>query len=75
VPVAAYPVAGPLDHIGESGAGALNDDLGAACLAALDIPREQARTHSLRFTWRESARQFLQHIETCRSAVRMGQPA
>jgi glycosyltransferase involved in cell wall biosynthesis len=75
VPVAAYPVAGPLDVIGESGAGALNDDLGAACLAALEIPREKAREHSLRFTWRESARQFLQHIETCRAAVRIGQPA
>jgi len=75
IPVAAYPVAGPLDVIGESGAGALNDDLGAACLAALEIPREKAREHSLRFTWRESARQFLQHIETCRAAVRIGQPA
>ena len=75
IPVAAYPVAGPLDVIGESGAGALNDDLGAACFAALEIPREKAREHSLRFTWRESARQFLQHIETCRAAVRIGQPA
>ena len=59
LPVAAYPVAGPLDVIGDSGAGALDDDLGAACLAALEIPREKAREHSLRFTWRESARQFL----------------
>ena len=69
LPVAAFPVAGPLDVIGESGAGVLDPDLGAACLAALEIPRERAREHSLRFTWRESARQFLQHIEASRAAV------
>ncbi|MGD0640814.1 MAG: glycosyltransferase family 1 protein [Roseiarcus sp.] len=67
LPVAAFPVAGPLDVIGESGAGVLDDDLRAACLAALEIPRERAREHSLRFTWRESARQFLQHIEASRA--------
>ena len=68
-PVAAFPVAGPLDVIGDSGAGALSDDLRTACLAALEIPRDKAREHALRFTWRESARQFLHHIETCRAAV------
>jgi 1,2-diacylglycerol 3-alpha-glucosyltransferase/glucuronosyltransferase len=75
VPVAAFPVAGPLDVVGDSGAGALDDDLAAACLAALAIPRERAHAHSLRFTWRESARQFLQHIETCRASARVGQAA
>ena len=69
LPVAAFPVSGPLDVIGESGAGVLDNDLRAACLAALEIPRERAREHSLRFTWRESARQFLQHIETSRAAA------
>jgi glycosyltransferase involved in cell wall biosynthesis len=43
LPVAGYPVAGPLDVIGDSGAGVLSEDLRAACLAALDIPRERAR--------------------------------
>jgi glycosyltransferase involved in cell wall biosynthesis len=62
LPVAAYPVTGPLDVIGDSGAGALDEDLGAACLAALEIPREQARARSLDFTWRESARQFVEHV-------------
>ena len=63
VPVAAYPVAGPLDVIGTSSAGVLSEDLGAACLAALKIPRAVAREHSLQFTWSESARQFLGNIE------------
>jgi glycosyltransferase involved in cell wall biosynthesis len=77
LPVAAFPVSGPLDVIGESGAGALNEDLGAACMAALEIPRERAREHSLRFTWKESARQFLHHIEASRAggAAALGQTA
>jgi glycosyltransferase involved in cell wall biosynthesis len=66
LPVAAFPVAGPLDVIGASGAGALSEDLRAACLAALEIPRERARAHSLQFTWAESARQFLANIEAAR---------
>lgn len=69
LPVAAFPVAGPLDVIGESGAGVLDNDLRAACLAALEIPRERAREHSMRFTWRESARQFLQHVEASRTGA------
>ncbi len=43
LPVAAFPVAGPLDVIGDSGAGVLSENLGEACLAALEIPRERAR--------------------------------
>jgi glycosyltransferase involved in cell wall biosynthesis len=70
LPVAAYPVAGPLDVIGRSGAGVLDEDLGAACLAALAIPREAAREHSQQFTWRESARQFLSHIDGSRAPPR-----
>jgi glycosyltransferase involved in cell wall biosynthesis len=66
LPVAAYPVAGPLDVIGDSSAGVLSEDLGAACLAALQIPAAVAREHSLQFTWSESARQFLDNIEQSR---------
>ena len=62
LPVAAYPVTGPLDVIADSGAGALDEDLAAACLAALKIPRDRARARSLDFTWRESARQFVEHV-------------
>jgi glycosyltransferase involved in cell wall biosynthesis len=62
LPVAAYPAAGPLDVIGGSGAGVLSEDLAAAALAALAIPREAARQHSLQFTWRRSAEQFLAHL-------------
>jgi len=62
VPVAAYPVMGPLDVIADTGAGVLADDLREACLAALDVPREHCRKVSLDFTWAASARQFLDNV-------------
>jgi len=71
VPVAAFPVPGPIDVVAP-GAGVLDEDLRAACLKALTIPREQARAHSMRFTWKESARQFLDNIEASRADVRVG---
>ncbi len=65
LPVAAFPVPGPIDVVGPD-AGVLDDDLRSACLKALTIPREAARQYSMRFTWRESARQFLENIEASR---------
>jgi 1,2-diacylglycerol 3-alpha-glucosyltransferase/glucuronosyltransferase len=62
VPVAAYPVPGPLDVIGDSGAGVLDEDLGRAALAALAISRERCRAHALRYTWAASADQFVNNL-------------
>ena len=69
LPVAALPVPGPLDVIGTSGAGVLDMDLRAACLAALEIPRGKARAHALNFTWAKSARQFLDNILLAKSSA------
>ena len=74
VPVAAFPAPGPIDVVGH-GAGVLEEDLSTTCLKALTLPREQARKHSLRFTWKESARQFLDNIETTRSDRRLPSPS
>jgi glycosyltransferase involved in cell wall biosynthesis len=62
LPVAAYPVTGPLDVIGGSRAGALDKDLRSACLRALEIPRAVARAHAERFSWAACARQFAEHL-------------
>jgi glycosyltransferase involved in cell wall biosynthesis len=62
VPVAAYPVPGPLDVIDGSGAGCLDEDLGRAVRAALTIAPERSREHALRFSWRASAEQFLHNL-------------
>ena len=62
LPVAAYPVPGPLDVIKGSGAGVLDDNLRRAALAALDIPRAYCREHALSFTWTKCAEQFLDRL-------------
>jgi glycosyltransferase involved in cell wall biosynthesis len=62
VPVAAYPVTGPFDVIGNCPAGVLDDDLQRACLQALNVPRQACRAHALRFSWEASATQFLSHL-------------
>jgi glycosyltransferase involved in cell wall biosynthesis len=59
VPVAAYPVAGPLDVIGHSDVGCLDEDLGAAVRRAIGIPADRCRAYALAFSWASSARQFL----------------
>ena len=62
VPVAAFPVPGPNDIIGGSGAGVLSNDLAAAIEAALDVDPETCRTHALLYSWDISARQFLGNL-------------
>jgi len=66
VPVAAYPVPGPIDLLAGSGAGALDDDLGKAARAALDVSRERCREHALSFSWRRCAEQFLDRLHPVR---------
>lgn len=66
VPVAAFPVPGPLDVVGDSGAACLDEDLGAAVGTALRIAPERCREHAQRFSWENSARQFLGNLEVFR---------
>ncbi|MGB1025688.1 MAG: glycosyltransferase [Rhodospirillaceae bacterium] len=61
VPVAAYPVMGPRDVIGDSGTGVLSEDLQQAALDALAISRQDCRDWALRYSWAESAQQFLRN--------------
>ncbi|POF28152.1 glycosyltransferase family 4 protein [Roseibium marinum] len=66
VPVAAYPVMGPLDVIGDTGAGVLSENLQEAAEAALDIPRDHCRMIAMNYTWAASARQFLDNCIAAR---------
>lgn len=59
LPVAAYPVAGPLDVLGDSGAGVMDMDLRQACLQSLSISRERAINRAQVFNWRTATEQFL----------------
>ena len=62
LPVAAYPVTGPRDVIGDSKAGVLHEDLRAACLGALRLDRADAVARAGLFTWRAATEQFLGHL-------------
>ena len=62
-PVAAFPVAGPIDVIGDSGGGVMHADLRQACLQALDLPRDGACRRAAQFTWSASAEQMLAALQ------------
>jgi glycosyltransferase involved in cell wall biosynthesis len=62
VPIAAFPVTGPKDVVGDKPIGVLDDDLGRACLEALRVSREACRKFALEYSWENSARQFLGHV-------------
>jgi glycosyltransferase involved in cell wall biosynthesis len=64
LPVAAFPVTGPLDVIGGSAAGVLDTDLRRAALAALAIDPECCRALAELFTWEKSAAQFFDNIRS-----------
>lgn len=71
LPVAAFPVTGPIDVIGEGRAGVLDWDLKRAALACLDISGEVARAEGLRYTWDAAARQFVDNIvKSCSASIR-----
>lgn len=63
VPIAAFPVTGPRDVVGDYPIGVLHDDLRAACMGALKISREACRAFALTRSWEKSALQFIRHID------------
>ncbi len=58
IPVAAYPVTGPVDILTDA-VGAMDDDLTAAITRALTKDRGRCAEYGRGFTWEASARQFL----------------
>ena len=63
LPVAAYPVTGPIDVIGNSNSGVMHTDLREACLQALHLSRNDARSHAEKFSWQVASEQFLKHLK------------
>lgn len=64
LPVAAYPVTGPLDLVVPGVSGHLSEDLGEAIRRALEINPADVRAKALEFSWQSAARLFLANIET-----------
>ncbi|HXI86308.1 MAG TPA: glycosyltransferase family 1 protein, partial [Parvularculaceae bacterium] len=67
VPVAAYPVRGPLEILegAPEGCGAMDEDLRAACVRAFEQRDPAAcRRHAEKFSWEAASRQFIANLET-----------
>lgn len=62
VPIAAYPVPGPLDVIGNAPVGVLDENLETAARHALAIPSGDCRAYALQFDWENVAKQFLRNL-------------
>jgi len=69
LPVAAYPVTGPRDVLGDSKAGVMHEDLRTACLEALKLRREDALARAALFTWRAATEQFFGHLHPRKRAA------
>lgn len=62
IPVASVPAPGPSDLVEEGVNGAIDNDLGAACVRALRCSREAARASTLPYTWLGSHERFYQNL-------------
>ncbi|MEK9647004.1 MAG: glycosyltransferase family 1 protein, partial [Alphaproteobacteria bacterium] len=62
LPVAAFPVPGPLDVVTDPAAGALDENLAIAVRHALKLSPEAARNHALGYSWEVCALKFLENL-------------
>jgi glycosyltransferase involved in cell wall biosynthesis len=69
VPVAAYPVTGPIDVIEDGVTGALDHDLGRAALRALELDPAAGRARALEWSWDNCTREFEANLVPCRGEV------
>jgi glycosyltransferase involved in cell wall biosynthesis len=66
LPVAAYPVPGPLDVVEHGRSGVLDEDLGRAVRAALALDRADCVAHAAKYSWRATADTFLEALAEIR---------
>jgi len=62
LPVAAFPVPGPIDILDGHGVGVLDEDLGYAIEQALKIPASRCRAFSQRYSWGTCTEMFLRNL-------------
>ena len=62
LPVAAFPVTGPIDVVRDGVNGALDEDLAVAAARALQVPRESCVTHARSQSWRRVAEGLASHF-------------
>jgi glycosyltransferase involved in cell wall biosynthesis len=69
VPVAAFPVTGPIDVVQDGVTGALDTDLARAALRALRIDPQACRERALQSSWDACTREFENNLVACRASV------
>ncbi len=62
LPVAAYPVTGPRDIITPGITGYMSENLSEAAIASLNLNRDACVSSAAKYSWNNSARQFLDNI-------------
>lgn len=62
IPVAGFPVRGPVDIVEQGKTGYLSEDLKWAALKALEISPEACRQAALPYSWQKSARCFVDNL-------------
>ena len=70
VPVAAFPVPGPIDVIEPGVTGVLHEDLALAVRSALTLDRGVCAQRAAEFTWDAATAQFLAGLEPIPQALR-----
>jgi glycosyltransferase involved in cell wall biosynthesis len=62
IPVAAYPVTGPLDVIISEKVGKLDDNLKKAVTEALQLDARDCRNHAMNYSWTKCTEQFFNNL-------------
>lgn len=71
LPVAAYPVTGPIDVVQQGITGCLDEDLKNACKKALELNPDHCRNEALQRTWRRATQQFFEYLSDVKTGERV----
>ncbi len=75
LPVAAYPVTGPIDVVQDGVTGALDENLGRAAQRALGLDPAACRERALRSSWERCTREFAGNLTALRTGMPLLAPA
>ena len=69
VPVAAFPVTGPIDVVEDGVTGALDSNLGKAAERAIQLDPQACRNRAQQSSWRDCTREFESNLVACRPSA------
>lgn len=69
VPVAAFPVPGPIDVVDDGEVGALDENLAVAIQKAASMSRQACREYALSYSWDRAVDQFLDNLSPAYSST------